>query len=176
VHATATRLAVAAGKLQIERPWNHESKDKKSAHSSNISLIAADAGLVTSGGELWNLADGRTVASGLKMRGGHGYVSGCVTADGLLINRGRELGNDAITFNLGGLRQQRGAPKGSHGLGLVVEGRYPDVVRQGFIDRFGMSRIHPGWAHPTAFGNRIFVRTNAYLYCFGTGAWVKPKA
>lgn len=71
----------------------------------------------------------------------------------------------------------RAFPAGGHGYvsGFISADRLLVRVRQGFIDRFGRSRIHLVWAHPTAFGNRLFIRTHACLYCFGKGQWKPPK-
>jgi hypothetical protein len=165
-NGAAHRLHLEDGKL-VAKPLWHRVDDKRRrlvGHKSYISLIGTPSGFITTNG-LWDVTSGKTLRDELGGLPGHKYVAGCVSLDGQYIWRSAEIGNDAITLGLSKL------DGGGTGLGLIVEGRQPQAVRQAAIDRFGMSRIHMGWCHPTAFGNRVFVRTNAYMYCFGKGEW-----
>lgn len=158
-HGTAHRLHLEDGKLVAEKLWNRRD------HKSYLSLAAIDRGFITTDG-LWDPATGRTLAdAGDLWEGRHGYVAGSISRDGIYVKRWSEIGNSTILFSINDLNSNR------RGLGIIVEGKQPDAVRQAAIDRFGMSRIHLGWAHPTMHGNRIFVRTNTHLYCFGKGEW-----
>jgi len=173
----AHRLWLEDGRLASKELWNRSEKADRGSdspgsdpncHKRYLSLIAVDAGFITTAG-LWEAATGRTLHNRLSGLPGHGYVAGFVSRDGLYVRRSREIGNHAITFAVSRLDADK------TGIGLIVEGKQPDAVRQAAIDRFGMSRIHMGWSHPTAHGNRIFVKTNAYLYAFGSGDWQPPS-
>jgi hypothetical protein len=174
----AHRLWLENGKLVSAEVWNRSENlapdsdspgSSADAHKRYLSLIAVPQGFITTAG-LWDAATGKTIRKDLSSLPGHSYVAGFVSRDGLYVRRSRELGNHCITFGLSRL------DGGKTGIGIIVEGKQPDAVRQAAIDRFGMSRIHMGWAHPTAHGNRLFVRTQAYLYCFGQNEWLPPSA
>jgi len=170
-HGKAHRLHLEDGELVAEELWHrvNDKKKKLRGHRPYLSLSAIGRGFVTTDG-LWDPATGETLARADDLwEGNHGYVVGSISRDGVYVKRWSEIGNSTILFSLNDLGGDR------RGLGIIVEGRQPEAVRQAAIDRFGMSRIHLMWAHPTMHGNRIFVRTNAYVYCFGEGGWRPPE-
>lgn len=173
-HGIAHRLGLEGDTLVAKEIWNRSEKgvdgtdsagNRADCHKTYLSLTTVPGkGFITTAG-LWDAATGKTLQDRISALPGHGYVAGCLSRDGLYVHRSKAIGNETVTYGMARL------DGGATGIGLIVEGKHPDEVRQAAIDRFGMSRIHPGWCHPTAHGNRILIRTNAYMYCFGEGAW-----
>lgn len=182
IKATATRLWLEGDSLKSELIWSTPATKKgekgRGLYSPYHSLILTSQG-VLAGDLLVDLATGKPSLSSItRGRSPNGNLSGCISADGLYIWRGEgDQGEKSMRYmiiGLGDVADARATPSARSGFGLIVEGRYSDAVHQRNIDRFGTPRISLGWAHPTASGNRIFVRTHAYLYCFGTGEWKPP--
>ena len=48
-------------------------------------------------------------------------------------------------------------------------------IRDRHIAHMGMDEINWGPSGPTAYGNRIFIRSNDHLYCIGKGAYRPPR-
>lgn len=183
IKATATRLWLEGESLKSELLWNTPAAKRgekgRGLYRPHHSLILTGDG-VLSGDLLVDQTTGKLKLSSItRGRSPNGNLSGCLSADGLYIWRGKgDQGNKSLQWmliGLGDVADARATPSARFGFGLIAEGRYSDAVHQRNIDRFGTPRIGLGWAHPTAFGNRIFVRTHAYLYCFGAGQW-KPAA
>ena len=53
---------------------------------------------------------------------------------------------------------------------LAHERGAPAEIRQRNSAIYGTATLHWGWAGVTAWGNRIFVRSNDYLWCIGDAA------
>jgi hypothetical protein len=180
VTGTAFRLALAGGTLAATKLW--ELPEDTNKFRGTTPLIASEQGLVTWGGLLVDYQSGQYLPDRMVRRGTHRYITGFATLDGMVVTRAdsdqiaadikdkdRNIGLAIAICPLEGLKSGRPS-----GVGFIVEGRQPDSVRQTGIDVFGKSRWHMGWAHPSGYGNRLFVRTSAYLYCFGKGEWKPP--
>jgi hypothetical protein len=178
VHGLALRLSLAGGELKTERLWERTGRVAKHAgtventgHAADLSLIAwQDRIIPFRSGLSWHLTTGKDDRQ-ITRRATYGYQSGFITQDGMVVYRGVDLPSKD-RFGHRGFVIGLDAYDGSYSdYGVVLEGALPDTVKAAALDRFGKPGIFAGWSQPTAFGNRIFVRTCAYLYCFGAGNW-----
>jgi outer membrane protein assembly factor BamB len=185
IHSLALRLSLSNGELKTERLWERKGTLHKSAgvvektgHETDLSCVAwKDVIIPFRSGRGWDLTSGNNAGDGrqLTQRSGHQYQSGFMSLDGTLVYRGSNL-PPKERFGHRGFVIGIDAYDGSYSdYGVIIEGTLPDAVKAANMDRFGKPGMFAGWSQPTAFGNRIFVRTTAYLYCFGQGDWIPAR-